>query len=90
MGKVPVRNKNIIWREVKGEAVLLDPQEGRYFGLTKVACSFWDKVDGERTTEEIIDLLTEEYEVEKGVLTRDINELIDSLESRKLLSIQVN
>lgn len=88
MRKIPVRNNNIIWREVKGEAVLLDPQEGRYFGLTKVACSFWDKVDGERTTGEIIDLLLEEYEVEKDVLTKDINELIDSLESGKLLSFR--
>lgn len=85
MEKIPVRNNNIIWREVKGEAVLLDPQEGRYFGLTKVACSFWDKVDGERTTGEIIDLLLKEYEVGKDVLTKDINELIDSLESGKLL-----
>lgn len=88
MRKIPVRNNNIIWREVKGEAVLLDPQEGRYFGLTKVACSFWDKVDGERTTGEIIDLLLKEYEVEKDVLTKDINELIDSLESGKLLSFR--
>lgn len=88
MGKIPVRNNNIIWREVKGEAVLLNPQEGRYFGLTKVACSFWDKVDGERTTGEIIDLLLKEYEVEKDVLTKDINELIDSLESGKLLSFR--
>lgn len=88
MGKIPVRNKDIIWREVKGEGVLLNPQGGQYFGLTKVACSFWDKVDGERTTGEIVDILLKEYDVEKDVLTQDINELIDSLESRKLLSFR--
>lgn len=88
MEKIPVKNKNIIWREVKGEGVLLNPREGRYFGLTKVACSFWEKVDGERTTGEIIDLLLKEYDVDKEVLVKDLSELADSLESEKLLSFK--
>lgn len=87
MQKILVKNKDIIWRTVQGEAVLLDPQNGQYFGLNAVASSFWEKIDGVKTLEEIIDLLIEEYRVERDVLVNDIEELVLDLKGKGLLLI---
>ena len=34
--RVLIKNQDVIWREVDGETVLLNPVTGRYFGLNKV------------------------------------------------------
>jgi hypothetical protein len=83
--EVLIRNQDVIWREVDGETVLLNPVTGRYFGLNKVACSFWNKVDGIATVDEIIEQMLDEYEVEREVLSRDIRELITTLAQFELL-----
>ncbi len=79
------KNQDVIWREVDGETVLLNPETGRYFGLNRVACSFWNKVDGKTSLEEIIDQLLLEYEVEREVLSQDIRELVAALTEYQLL-----
>ena len=85
---IPQKNSDIIWRNIIGEAVLLNPLDGSYFGLNIVGCSFWEKVDGEKTIEEIIDLLLQEYKVERDVLVSDIEEFVKSLENKGLISFK--
>lgn len=76
---VPKRNTNIVWQDLAGEAVLLNPRTGEYFGLDQVACSFWEKADGSKSLEKIVFELVDEYEVEKEVLIGDLQELIDRM-----------
>ncbi len=86
MQKIPVRNEEIVWRNLEGEAVLLNPKTGKYYGLDEVGCSFWEKVDGSNNLGTIIDLLLEEYDVKRETLEQDISELADNLEDRKIIS----
>jgi hypothetical protein len=88
MEEVFGKSSNIVWREVQGEAVLLNPENGRYFGLNSVGCSFWEKVDGTRTVNEIIDLLMEEYEVAKDILAADIKRLVNNMSQNGILIIK--
>ncbi len=84
---VPKRGK-VVWQNLEGEAVLLNPDTGDYFGLNEVACSFWEKVDGARSIEEILEGLLKEYEVERDELFRDIMELIERMRPYNLLSFE--
>jgi len=86
MKKIPVRNEEIVWRNLEGEAVLLNPHSGKYYGLNEVGCSFWEKVDGENSMETIIDLLLEEYAVDKKTLEQDLEELAQDLEEREIIT----
>lgn len=86
MKHVPVRNIDIVWRNLDGEAVLLNPHNGKYFGMNAVGCSFWEKIDGERTIDEVIDMLLEEYNVDRATLASDINELARSLEKFNIIN----
>jgi len=88
MKKVPIQNKDIVWRNLEGEAVLLNPHSGKYYGMNSVGCAFWEKIDGKATLETIIEALLEEYDVEREVLEQDIKELVESLENNNLISFQ--
>jgi hypothetical protein len=85
---IPARNQELIWRNLDGEAVLLNPVNGKYFGMNEVSCSFWEKVDGKKTLADIIDLLLEEYNVERKTLENDITELTVLLEENDIITIK--
>ena len=38
MERVPKKNPDIIWTNLRGEIVLLNSVSGRYYGLKKVGC----------------------------------------------------
>jgi len=88
LNRIPERNEKIIWKTVQEEAVLLDSRNGRYFGLNPVGCSFWQHMDGKRTLGEIINLLIEEYDIDRSILVSDIADLIEVLKNKELLFIK--
>ncbi len=88
LSRIPSPNHNIMWRNIQGEVVLLDRHSGRYFGLNAVGCSVWVKLDGTRTVAEIIRLLLIEYNVKEDVLTRDVLELMDRMQTEGLVCFQ--
>lgn len=69
------RNAGFIFKEVKGEAFLLNAKTGDYYGLNAVGCDFLKLVDGKRTMEEIERELLGMYDVEPCQLSADISEL---------------
>ncbi len=89
MNRIPVRNEEIVWRNLDGEAVLLNSHNGKYYGMNAVGCSFWEKVDGARTLGQITDLLFEEYNVEREILESDIQELVNSLEKSAIITLNI-
>lgn len=87
MEKIPKKNPDIIWKNVKGEIVLLNPVSGKYYGLNKVGCAFWEKVDGKRSLSEITSSLLEDFNVEKERLVKDIEDLMKTLTGNNLLTL---
>jgi len=88
MERVPKKNPEIIAKNVKGEMVLLNPLTGKYYGLNKVGCAFWEKVDGKRNISEIVSLLLEQFNVERERLVRDIEDLMKTLSDNKLITFE--
>ena len=88
MDRVLKKNPDIIWKNVKGETVLLNPFSGKYYGLNKVGCAFWEKVDGKRNLSEIATLLLSEFNVEKETLLKDIDDLMKTLTENKLIVLE--
>jgi hypothetical protein len=87
MSHIPKKNPDIIWKNLKGETVLLNPATGSYYGLNRVGCSFWEKADGSRSMAEIEALMFQEFEVEKERLSRDLADLIKSLSEKGLVTL---
>lgn len=87
MNRSVKRNPKILWEEVEGEIILLNPKKGDYFGLKKVSASFWELINDQTDIDTIIQGLLSQYDVDEDTLKKDIFLLIEKLESRNLISV---
>jgi len=70
------------------EAVVLNLEDGAYYGLNEVAARVWKLVQEPRTVVEIRDSLLEVYEVNIDSCTQDLLILIAQLQEWKLIEIE--
>jgi hypothetical protein len=81
-----LRNTTVLWRELDGEAILLNPKEGCSYNLNHVGTLIWKMLDGEHTPNEIVKTICELYEVEYEQALQDVERLLDDLRDNNLLS----
>jgi len=80
-----VRNPSVLWRELDGEAILLNPKEGCSYNLNPVGTLIWKLLDGQHTTADIITAICEAYEVEPGQAGQDVQVLLNDMLANKLV-----
>jgi hypothetical protein len=85
MQRVFETNPAIIWKLVHGEAVLLNPANGEYFGLNDVGSVIWQHLDGKKSLAEVGTLILAEYDVTPAVLEADMRELLAELQQKGLV-----
>lgn len=76
---------DVLVNEVAGEAVILDLNSERYFGLDEVGTRMWSVLTTAPTVQAAYDTLLEEYEVEPERLKQDIDELLGKLADQGLV-----
>ena len=76
---------DVVFRDLEGEAVILDLASGRYFGLNAVGTRIWTLLDAGMPLERIVDTLAGEYDADARQIARDVTTLIDELSSRGLI-----
>lgn len=88
MSAVPERVEvapDVVFREVSGEAVILDLESQRYFSLDATGTRMWVLLAEHGALETVRDVLLTEYEVEPEVLERDLEVLVKELLEAGLL-----
>jgi hypothetical protein len=77
-----------LFREVQGEAVLLQLDSGEYFGLDPIATRIWQLIVEKGELAEVEAAMFAEFDVDKTVLSNDIGRMIDELVARRLIEIE--
>jgi len=75
-------------RDLEGESVLLNLQNGQYFGLNEVGSRMWAVLAQSETIEAALQTLLAEYEVSPEELRADLEALILELEAARLILLQ--
>lgn len=73
--------------EVGGEAVLLQMDQGVYYGLNPVAARVWQLVQSPRSVQSLIEQVLQEFDVERERCARDVRELIADLSQKQLVRV---
>jgi hypothetical protein len=73
--------------EAGREVVILNFEDGRYFGLDDVGARAWELIREPRTVAELRDTLVEEYEVEPDRCEADLRELLLELADAGLIEV---
>ena len=76
---------DVIFRDLEGEAVLLDLASGRYFGLNPVATRIWVQLNDGTSVDGVIAAIIEEFDGDPDEIARDVAALVEELASRGLL-----
>ena len=79
---------NTIFRELAGEAVLLQLEDGMYFGLDRVGTRLWQLIAERGRLREVFDGAREEFDVDGGTLEKDLLTLVGNLARKNLVVIE--
>lgn len=78
-------SESVLFQKLGEEAVLLDMESSKYFGLTRVAARIWELLMGGQTLVEIVSLIAQENNVAIERVRHDLLNFVDTLTSRGLL-----
>ena len=78
------------WTNTEGEMVLLDIEQGQFYGLDEIGSRIWEGIVAQKTIGEIVAVLMKEYDVEPECLQQDVLVLIDSLAQKHLVVLETS
>ena len=76
---------DVMFRILGDEAVILNVASGVYFGLDTVGTRMWQLMSEHGSTDNVVETMLNEYEVEEGQLRRDLDNLIQQLSEKGLV-----
>ena len=80
--------ENVVFRELDGEAVLLNLDTGTYFGLDSTGSRIWQLIVEHASLRLVWQAMQQEFEAPADVLEADLLELVDELTAKGLLAPQ--
>lgn len=83
---VPKKTGNTASRVVDNEAVVVSPQEGVVRILNDVGSRVWELINGENSTDFIVDKIKEEFNAEHNAVAMDVLVFLRDLESKGMVS----
>lgn len=84
LDKVVSRNKDVAWRVLDGEAILISAEESMLHSLDEVGTRIWELADGVNTVRDIVRLICDEFEVDPAQAEQDVIEFVTNLASDQL------
>ncbi len=77
-------------RVVLGETVLVPVRANvadleAIYVLNEIGTRVWQLLDGQRTVEEIVDIIAREYAVDRARIARDVDTFLNELQSLRLV-----
>lgn len=81
-------SKDAVFRDLDGEAVILDLGSGKYFGLNAVGARIWQLVAQHGGLRSVHDDLCREYDASPDILEHDLLKLLTELEQARLVEMR--
>jgi len=76
---------DVVFRELDGEAVILNLESGIYFGLDQVGTRIWQLIQEHGSLQKVFETMCDEYDVGSDTLERDLLQLVDELYAKGLV-----
>lgn len=83
-----IPSPDVLFRELEGEAVMLDLGSERYYGLDEVGARIWQLLEVHHNAETVVNQMLAEYEVGEEQLRSDVAQLIADLAEAGLVTIE--
>lgn len=83
-------DENVVSCELDGEVAILNMNDGVYYGLNPIGTIIWKLIEMENCVDitKIVEMILDEYEVNKDTCHKDIIELVEQLVKNGLVQIK--
>jgi hypothetical protein len=81
-------HQDAVFRELDGEAVILQLEAGMYYGLDPVGTRLWQLIEAHGQLRPVLDAALQEFDVASDVLERDLIELVSGLAAKHLVVVR--
>ena len=81
-------HQDAVFRELDGEAVILQLEAGMYFGLDPVGTRLWQLIETHGQLRPVLEAALQEFDVPPDVLEQDLIELVSRLSEKELVVVQ--
>lgn len=78
---------DVLFREIDGEGVILNPKTGIYFGLDKTGTDIWEWMQKKNAFRSLLSAMTENYDVDAETCRKDLTHFLEALEKNQLISV---
>lgn len=92
LGSLPASveiSKDISWRDVNGETIILNLKTGEYFTLNETGKFLWKGFSENKQPGEMVELLAGEYHVAAAEVAPDVLEFIEGLMNKDVFVPEV-
>lgn len=79
--------EHVLFQELQGEAVLLDLQQGQYYGLNALGTRVWNLLHDGKGVGEVIQTLLAEYDCTEEQIKADIAHFLNELYAKGLVQV---
>lgn len=79
---------DVLFRELTGEAVLLDLSSQRYFGLDEIGTRIWQLLGEHGRTDAVYEAMLEEFDVGEAQLRRELDGFVQELAKAGLIELE--
>lgn len=83
-----VIHEDAVFRELDGEAVILQLEAGMYFGLDPVGTRLWQLIEAHGSLRPVLEAALTEFDVAPDALEHDLLDLVSTLAEKRLVVVQ--
>ncbi|MGD2097953.1 MAG: PqqD family protein [Desulfobacterales bacterium] len=85
LDRVYQKNQNFVFRQIDDETLLVPIKDsvgdmGAIYSLNSVAAFVWQHMDGQKTLQDIKNMIADEFEVSDPIVEQDLTEFVADLE----------
>ena len=74
------------WRVIEGEAVILSLDTKILRGLNPVGSRVWELIDGQRSVDDIVGVIVQEFDVSQEAAAGDVGDFVRELLAKSLVT----
>ena len=82
------QNRQVAWREIEEQSVLIDPTTGTVFVLNGTGSRIWSYLEEPLPRRDIVRRISSEHRQDEQVVYRDVSRFLEALMTRGLIEVQ--
>lgn len=79
---------DVLFSDIDGEVIILSPEEDAYLSLDATGSRIWLLLQNAMSLDDLVNLLTEEYEVSAEDCLHDVQSFLEDMIQRQLIKVQ--